>query len=174
MVNPFFKGWVIAATFQAVLLGLCALIYSVATPAESKLTLGIGIAPIYGERKPFTETLLTATYRLESVQIYGTRTPITYIVGAEAIYPLPELSKGLELFLGFAYQTEHKQNYIVGSPIMYSFGFQFPVYDAWRFVFRHQSSGNYLRGPLCGSRHRCDNVANSGWNSFNLEYVWLF
>ena len=162
--------FIIAATFLTVLI-----LYSCSAKA-GQFSLGIGVAPIIGEETVFTESLVTATYRIDSkpIQFYATKTQLTNIYGAEAIYPFPRWHKDLELFLGFAYQTEHKHNYIVGSPVMYSFGFQFPVYDSWRFVFRHQSSGNYLRGPLCGSRHRCDNVANSGWNSLNLEYVWLF
>jgi len=153
-----------------------AILLLLVSQAEAgELSLGIGSAPIYGERQMFTETILTATYRLESLplQLYGTRTPITYIVGAEAIYPFPEWSRGMELFIGFAGQSEFKNNPIVGSPIMYSFGFQLPTQIRnIRFVFRHQSSGNYLHSPLCGSTYRCDNVANSGWNSLNL--MWVF
>mgnify|MGYP001568310460 FL=1 len=169
------KGITIAATIQ--LIGVGILLYSCQSEA-GQFSVVAGVAPIFGEEKVFTETLMTTTYRMDAlpVQFYVTKTQITNIYGAEAIYPFPEWGiKGLELFLGFAYQSEHQKNDIVGSPIMYSFGFQAPtlVKDV-RFMFRHGSSGNYFRGPLCGANDRCDSADNSGWNSLNLEYMWMF
>ena len=168
------KGITIASTMT--LVGALLLAFSCQSKA-GQFSLGAGVAPIFGEDQVFTETMVTATYRIKSLplQFYATKTQLTNIYGAEAIYPFPEWgTKGLELFLGFAWQSEHQNSPIVGSPIMYSFGFQFPLYDRWRFVFRHGSAGNYLHSPLCGSSHRCGTVGNSGWNSLNLEYVWMF